>query len=146
VPRGGRRPGAGRKSALDWLETLVVGAECQTRWRSIIDSRLNADIAAHFFRSDYHDAVARVRASRGKDQEALEDVEYSRREMSGMAPEDPSNAPRLVNFRASRPYGARAIIIREVAAWASNRFGRRITTRSVERAWKLVRWVERSDN
>jgi len=145
MPKGGRRPGAGRKPALDWLETLPVGAECQSRWREIIEGRLNAEIETHFAKSDYHDAVARVRASRGKDEEALEDVEYSRREMAGMSPEDPHLAPRLVTFGVQRPYAARARIIREVAAWASDRFGRPISTRSVERAWKLVRSVERSE-
>ena len=140
--RGGRRPGAGRKPALDWLETLAIAGECQTKWREIIESRLNAEMETHFARSDYHDAAARVR---GKDGEALEDVEYSRREMAGMAPEDPRDAPRLVTFRVQRPYAVRAKIIGEVAAWASSRFGRPISTRSVDRAWKLARSVERSE-
>ena len=145
MPRGGKRAGAGRKSALDVMETISVAAQCASRWRAISECRLAAEKENHFRKSDYHAAVARYRESGWRDETALEDIEYSRREMDGMAPDDEADAPRLVSFRVPRPYGARASVIRDVAAWATTRFGKPVSSRAVERAWKILRSVEHSE-
>jgi hypothetical protein len=99
----------------------------------------------YFSKSDYHEQAARVRASRGRDSEALEDVEFARREMAGIDAADEADAPRLVSFRVSRPYGKKALIIDEVAAWATERFSKRVTAGLVRSAWNILRQVEADD-
>jgi len=124
------------------MEMLAVGAECQRRWREDIERRLANAQAEYFGRSDYHDATVRYRGSNFSDAEALEDVEFARREMAQMAPEDEAEGPRVVSFAVPRPYGVRRAIITNVASWASERFGKSVSPGVVTSAWKLIRSAE----
>lgn len=144
MPRGGQRRGAGRKPKMDALESLEVAVECGTRWRDIIDKRLESAQQRRLDKSDYVATQVKLRAvpiSSDEGLQLLEDVEFARREMAGIDADDETDPPRLITYTAPRPYGARAPIIREVAAWASARFAKPVSPRSVERAWKS--WVHR---
>lgn len=155
MSRGGPRRGAGRKPSLDILETIDVAGECAARWQALIQGRLEAEQQVHFSKSDYHATQAKLRAipvaerlhflSSDEGKELLEDVEYSRREMADIAPGDEADAPRLITFSVPRPYAARTGIIGDVAAWASARFGKPVSPRTVERAWKYLSSVQASE-
>lgn len=143
MPRGGRRKGAGRpvgSSVLDELEIITVAAECQRRWNEDCKARLQAAQDAYYDQSDYLEKSTRVRESGGKDAEALEDVEFARREMAG-TPDDEPDAPRLVQFEVSRPYRVKEKIIADVAAWASHKFHKNVSQGVVASAWDLAKEV-----
>lgn len=152
LSRGGPRPGAGRKPSLDILETLYVAGECAARWQALIHGRLEAEQQTHFGKSDYQATQAKLHAipiaerlsflSSEEGNQLLEDVEYSRREMAGLAPHDEADAPRLITFSVPRLYAARTSIIGDVAVWASARFGKPVSPRTVERAWKYLRSIQ----
>ncbi len=144
MPRGGRRRGAGRKPNLDVFEALEVAGECTSRWQETIDIRLEAAQQARLNKSDYLAIQTKLRAvpiSSDEGRQLVEDVSFARREMAGTDPDDETDPPRLITYTVPRPYGARAPIIRDVAAWASARFGKPVSPRTVERAWKY--WVRR---
>lgn len=149
MPRGGQRDGAGRPvgtAVLTAWEQIAVGTECQSRWREDYESRLARAQQEYLARSDYPEATARVRASLREgaiDPDALDDVEFARREMGGVDAEDERDGPRVIHFAVPRPYGLRAAILRGVAAWASEKFEKPVSEGVVRSAWKMVRRVER---
>jgi hypothetical protein len=124
---------------------VEVGVECQRRWLDDVSQRLTAEQRAYFDRSDYREAVSRYRQSGFKDSVALEDIEYSRREMAGMDPEDEADAPKGVHLEVPRPYQLQQKIISDVAAWASEKFGKQVSKGVVESAWAIARKVEAED-
>lgn len=148
MPRGGKRLGAGRpagSSVLDEWEVLEVAVECSRRWNADAAERLQGLMNAYFARSDYNVATKRFRASGFRDGEALEDIEYARREMAGMAPENEAEAPKGVRFEVAQRYGLKKIIIAEVAAWATARFGKQVSPGIVKSAWRVLDQVEADD-
>lgn len=148
MPRGGKRRGAGRpigSSVLDPWEQIIVASECQRRWREDQELRLTAEQRGYFDRSDYHGAVARYRQSGFRDSDALEDIEYSRREMARMDADDENDAPSGVRFEVPRPYGLQQKIISEVATWASEKFGKPVSEGVVSSAWAIARKVDAED-
>lgn len=151
--RGGRRAGAGRKPSFHPEEYLWVVARVATYRRAIVHARLKAAIVEHFAKSDYLVSQAKLDAIPICDRpyslqtcevaDILDDVDFARREMHGTS--DDKDAPRLINFTVRRPYRLHRRILRKVAARASFSLGREVTVRSVERAWKQLRALQKAD-
>jgi hypothetical protein len=145
VKRGGKRFGAGRpvgSSVLDALEMIALAAECERRWHEDSQQRLVEQQAAYFARSDYDAATSRVRQALRegrRDAEAIEDVEFARREMAGIDADDAGDGPRVLQFWVAPKRGLRKQIEADAANWASSRFGKSITPRMVRTVWANFR-------
>lgn len=147
--RGGKRAGAGRQPNLTPIEELEVGAACEQRWLAIIEASITTVQAEYFLKSDYIQQMATVNSTPIEDRSAYlqssafeqhqDDVEFARREMTGMAPDDPALAPVVVTLSAKRPKGPRAKILKEIAEATTQRLGKPITLRTIETAWKRYR-------
>ena len=154
--RGGKRPGAGRPAGttvLDAWEKIIVGAECQHRWRAELERKLQASQTEVFNRGDSHEVVARARVMPIDERKAWhstyegsdhrDDIEGAIKHKVGMPADSPKDAPRLLHIKTTLPYRMRQRILSEVAKWASHKFQKRVTKGLVDSAWKLVRRAER---
>ena len=149
MPRGGKREGAGRHPTLGFADRLTIGSECEHRQRLEAEAGLQAARDQLFGKSDYDEQIARLHAipvseRKGffdtcEGQDHAEEIEFARREMAGIDAHDPSQAPRVFRLRAPRPYGVRNRIEAEVAEWATERYGKRISTRLVKTCWDEFR-------
>lgn len=140
---------------MDDIEALYVAARVARYRRAVTQARLKSSRHLYFSKSDYEATQAKLRAIPVEDRPAflrsfeasdiLDDVEFARLEMAGLGT-SPYKAPRVVQFAAKRPYGLNDRIIRKVAKWAERRFGKPVTPRAVERAWKLLRSIEHTED
>lgn len=156
MPRGGARSGAGRPSVLTAMEKLAVGAACERLWNEELNAREEAKIRARLgpvYASLIDEQRAIPVAERAgyldslEAEERAEEIEEARRNIAAMEDDDYDEAPRLISVVVSRPYGKRDPIIQQVAAWASNRFGKRVSERQTRECWDLMRSaVRESDN
>lgn len=156
MPRGGKRLGAGRPagtSVLDPFETLCVAAECQKRWNADIEQRLGAEKERLLSLSGYNELAARNREGMRdqgqkwfrtyEGQDLKDDIEGSIREMAGMDPATTKRPPRVFRIEVPRPYRLKEAVLEEVAAWASARFGKKVTPGLVDAAWDVLKRVEK---
>ena len=149
--RGGARPGAGRKPALDPLERLDIGTECETRWMAIIAARQDAAIAAHTgpeyaaIIEEVHRVPLDERAgwhATYEGEEHVEAVEEALRSAQGIDPTAEVRANRLATITVLRPYRAKAPIEAAVAVWATEKFGRSVSIRTVQSCWSELRQLQ----
>lgn len=140
MPKGGKRPNAGRKPTLDFFETLRIGDLCEERWRQDIQARL-ADQQRQFVEidtamQDFWNQVNAIPLSERKawlaSEEAQEHSKCIDKELRS------SGQGRVVSFRVSMPYGKRKSIIACVAK------ANGLTPRRVEAAWRELRKFRRS--
>lgn len=146
--RGGKRPGAGRKPSLTWEEQLIVAGECEKRWHSLIEDKRKAMLDALMRKADYRELVRRARevpvAERPswrttyEGEDHADDVVGAIRAMRGMPADSEEEPSRVFHLAPSRPYRARAAIKETVAKWASEKFGKSVSLRTVESCWTMV--------
>lgn len=163
MPRGGRRPGAGRPSGstMPRLTRLAIGAECERRERLRREQRAQA---AHHektenLRRQYEkaqsippeDRKVWLRSEEGEDHLAEVDIALRRdqgllREVDDDAVGEDDLGPepdRVYSYRLRQPKGAREQIVREVAREESARRGIEIKESAVRRYWTEFRKVQR---
>lgn len=144
--RGGARAWAGRRKTLTWDETIVVAGRVERYRLAVLKARLKRKKAAYFAKSDYHASIAKLGAVPIRDRvrflssheaaDIFDDIEFARHEMAKTID---GRAQRLLTFALPRLYGLQPRIFMKVASWSSWRFGRPVSPRAVERAWKLIR-------
>lgn len=145
MPRGGRRPGAGRKRKLTALQRWRVGARCQELWREEIRTSQDKAIAkaTERVRREWERARSVPVSERAdwleseEGQEYLEDVEFALREDQQIPPEDSRAANRLLRLISKRPKGPGPKIVTQVAS----EFG--LAERMVERCWDEFRKLDK---
>lgn len=147
MPRGGPRLGAGPPRKLTELEEIEVGAECGSRWTALREEktaeRLNAAYRKRYTRSNYLQLLADLNRKRlpGFTFSLLKHKAAIRkaRLRSSIAPFFVNDPNRIVTFEANgaRPYAQKQKIIEDVAAWATERYGKAVSPRRVTSAWNL---------
>ena len=149
MPRGGSRSGSGRKPSLEYLDQLDVGGECERRWLDLRQAQEDKALAAIYVGTEYSELIKTAHAVPLEDRvdrltnfeggDYRDDVDGALREMQGIDLMSDEAPARLRTIAVTRPYGARATIEREVAAWATERFGRTISVRTVRSCWISLR-------
>ena len=136
MPRGGRRPGAGRKRTLSGQERLVVGVHCerllQDEWEAAKQKAI--ELATPAIREEWGKARAIPVAERKKwigsfaDKDHRDNVEMALDEERGTT---------VTPIRVRRPKGVRKDIINQVAD------ERGVSLRMVETCWKEYRALQK---
>jgi hypothetical protein len=143
MSRGGARPGAGRKG-LSAYEKLIIGGECQRRWDELAERLALEQYEALPATKMVREEQARTQMIPVKLREkppratrdTLEDVRESIDDIVG-------DIGRRVTVKIKRPYGARPQLLKEVAAWVHEQYGRSISQSQVRESWKeWVRFTE----
>lgn len=149
VPKGGARAGSGRKPVLGYLEQLDVGAEYERRWSRAKQAREDKALAAVYAATEYPCLVSNAEAiplderadwiASYEGEDHRDDVEGVLREMQGIDAMSDQTPSRLRTITVARPYGLRAEIERDVAAWATERFDRPVSVRMVRSCRTAIR-------
>lgn len=140
MSRGGARPGAGRKG-LSAYERLLIGGECQRRWDELAErlalEQYEALPTTKMIRAEQaRTEMIPIHLRKRRHNETLEDVRESIDDIVG-------DRGRRVIVQIKRPYGARPQLIKEVAAWVFEQFGRSVSESQVRESWKeWVRFTE----
>jgi hypothetical protein len=154
MPRGGPRPGSGRKAVLPPEAQLWVGVRCEKLQRDLAETALRSDIdeSTYFVREEW-DGAKRVPASERKQwtQDNYEthkyDVTEGLRQDQGLG--DTDEPTRVQRFVKKRPKGQkgeslRNKIIAQVAGEATDRFGVKVSVHMVDKCWKEFRQDSRA--
>lgn len=152
MPRGGRRPGAGRKPGrtLRLMERMRIGARCERLWR---EERHRAEESAIrketlLVSEEWEKAQSVPVAERAawldswEGEEYLEDVRAGLQVDQGFDLYDDSEPERIRTILPKRPKNLRRPIIEKIAAEESERRGARVTPRMVESCWKEFRRIQ----
>ena len=147
MPRGGKRPGAGRPPKRDWLAEIEIGQACEMLWREARNDAMNEHLSNLFVNdSELQTLWAKVQSIPGSERAAWvgsekhvthhADIEEELNDLAG-TPDATDPAPRCVTISTKPPKGTRQRIIAEIAS----RYG--ISTDTANRLWKAYRRFER---
>jgi hypothetical protein len=149
MPRGGKRPGAGRKPRLTELERLRVGALCERLHRNERQAALSEDIreATYNVQDEFNDGIiSQIPLSKRKEfaeseigQIFQDEVRFALALDQGLSPEEAEEAhpPRQLHVSSRRPKGVRREIISAVAESLS------IPEWLVDECWQDFRWYQK---
>jgi hypothetical protein len=134
MPRGGARPGAGRKG-LTAIEKLLIGNECAQRWGELAKQRaierhrkLPKTKEIEFEQSRAHLIHKNLRKTSRKN---LKDISDSIDEIT--------DGRRHTSIPITRPYGSRTALLQAVVAWCFETYGLQISTSQARESWKKFR-------
>ena len=151
MPRGGKRPGSGRRSALTPSERCDIGDECVRLMGEAWSAREIAAIETRLVGAELDALRAEADAIPVEDRRGWLKTEAGReypKEIKSMlraTTGTPLNRmpPRQGTLRITQPYAVRRQIIAAVAIDFSRRLGKTVTERSVVTCWKTVQAAER---
>lgn len=127
MPRGGRRPGAGRKpgKTLSFMRRMRIGAMCERQWQAGLQVAQRAAIVSSTKEQQIDWEKARripieqrrqwLRSQAADPDGYFEDLWIARRIDQGIDPKDPREPDRVVNLTADSQEGIRDEIIGLVA-------------------------------
>lgn len=148
MPRGGKRPGAGRKPRLSRLDKLRVGARCERLWREVY--RANAEAALRRQLPETRRQWRKAQDVPVPDRPAWTaspDFEDHQDDVRGGLQEDQGidlvgddrEPARIIRAEPVRPKVGPQIVARVASETGE-------TERMVERCWKLFRKIERESD
>lgn len=163
MPRGGRRPGAGRKPGrtLGLMERLRIGGRCEKLWRDACEESATAELATKTGEAQRQWGKAqsvpvgerrawlegRVSVSwKGQEltyEDYREDVRSALQQDQGIDLESDDEPTRVITVTPKRPKGLRKEIIWRVASEETERRAIEISERKVESYWKEFRRFEK---
>src|SRR5262245_60810403 len=139
MPRGGARPGAGRKG-LTAIEKLLIGNERAQRWRELADrqaierhKKQPETRAIEIEQSRAHFIPKHLRHQRQR----LADISESIDEIT--------EGRRYRSIPKTRPYGSRTELLQPIVAWCFETYGLRISTSQARESWKKFAPNENSE-
>jgi len=137
MPRGGHRPGAGRKRALSSREELGAGARCERLWREAAEEAASAEIERRHesVREEWEEARRRRELGEPLPDDHSELVAMALAQDQGLS--DDATPAHVMRFPIKRPKGRRERIIAQVAA----EYG--VTPRRIRTAWERFREVQK---
>jgi len=133
----------GRRPALTYREKIAVGATAERLWRGEMKMEwATAYEAAHRAIAEEHRAAREARDRREPlDAYHEENVLFAlATDQYGEGSDDEPS--RVVTVTPKRPWGKREQIRDKVAAIATDHYGSEITSRMVDKCWKLFRALE----
>lgn len=151
MPRGGKRPGAGRPTTIDDDVRDEIGIECDRLARAFAEADMKARIARTYDGMDLEESLRLIRKVPVKDRQLVVELATRKSDTSRRLPPIITDAVEHLRYRREilsklgrsfplkRAYGHRYRIISDAAAWAMKRFKRPISRRLVERCWKEYR-------
>ena len=138
----------GRPLTLTYRQKIVIGATCERLWRAECQKEEKAAFeAAHRF-VDVEWRKAREARQRGEPLPYYheEDVGFALAVDQGLDPEGHEEPSRVIAIVPKRPWGKRGPIMAKIAPIATRHYGKEITTRMVDKCWKLFRALEDEQN
>ena len=150
MPRGGKRPCAGRKSTLDDMEKHYVALEVQERIRSLCENNRERIENEEIKNSRIRDLPNVNSIEKGEKRIAYEQSLINSDEQDTDLPENVldaadnlkerreflENNPKLRKSTYPRLYGYKKKLFEDVSIWASACFDKKVTPRMVESCWK----------
>jgi len=133
----------GRPPTLTYMQQIAIGACAERLWRAEEKKEVDAACEAAHRTVAVEHRKAREARDRGEplDPYHEENVLFAlATDQYGEGSDDEPN--RVVTVSGKRPWGKRDQIKAKVAAIATDHYGRKITTRMVDKCWKLFRALE----
>ena len=135
MPRGGKRPGAGRNRVLDDMERLRIGGHCERLWREAVQQSLHREIDAATKNVQRERKL--LEREKGAKKVALDDEDLldALRLDQGLA--DDETPSRLLSVRPKQPKGRKPKIKADIAATHG------LTERMVQTCWDEFRAIHK---
>jgi len=134
------------------IDMIALGAACEELWTAAVEEA-QENAKRDFFGRELYESTEEAHKIPQSERSAWlttyegeahhDDINGMIWEALGQTSGGDGDAPRLFQFFPPRPYGIKGKIIADVAATYSERWGIPITTRRVERCWKMVRRAAR---
>jgi hypothetical protein len=155
MTRGGKRSGAGRPPKLDYIQRLWVGSFCEVEWRKAIKEKLEYTIRNDPSMEGYRALIAeQAKILESKRSEYLGseafsthqyDVETELRDATNWNMDGERNAPRLREYRTTKPQGLQPEIICRAREQIKQRYGiLNISDPTIRKCWDEFRKFEKS--
>ena len=145
MPRGGVRIGAGRPTALDSIEIMMVAAEYSTRWAAEVELRTAPTLPDEFrlltdrVRSvPVEDRLGFARRATFEAQDYFDDLDSETNDRAAKLGTTQRRARYFSKPASVRPYGVKKKLEQEVAAWATDLLGKPVSARRVRACHELI--------
>jgi hypothetical protein len=155
MTRGGKRRGAGRPPKLDYYQKLWVGSFCEVEWRKAIKEKLEYTIRNDPSMEGYRAEISKQAQIPERNRAAYlnseafsrrqYDIETELRDASNWDMNDERNAPRLREYRITKPQGLQPEIICRAREQIKQRYGiLNISDPTLRKCWDEFRKFEKS--